>query len=98
MLSLRRSLPMLFVLATLQILDVITTNLTPGLEANPVTLFLFAHCGPLWWLPKFAICLGIAVGTVLARGIPKRPLLLVTAGYTVVVWINVANVITTYWT
>ena len=96
--SLRRSLTILFVLATLQVLDVITTNLTPDLEANPVTVFFFVHFGALWWLPKLAICLLIAAGTVMAGGIPRRPLLLVTTGYTIVVWINVANVVAIYWT
>ena len=94
--GLQQSLPMLFILLTLQILDVITTNLVPNLEANPVTLFLFQHLGEMWWTPKFAIYLLISAGAIMAGRMPKRTLMIITTGYTIVVLINVANVVATY--
>jgi hypothetical protein len=94
----RQSLPMLFILLSLQTLDVITTNLVPNLERNPVVLFLFQYLGDLWWTPKFALCLLIVAGTIIAGRIPRRPLMVTTTGYTVVVLINVANVVATYLT
>ncbi len=96
--GLRQSLPMLFILLMLQVLDVITTNLVPDLESNPVILFLFHHLGPMWWTPKLVICLLIATGAVMAGRIPRRPLMISAAGYTIVVFINVANVVATYLT
>jgi hypothetical protein len=94
--SLQQSLPMLFILLSLQILDVITTNLVPDLESNPAILFLFAHLGEMWWVPKFAICLMISVGAVVAGRIPRRPLVITTTGYAIIVLVNMANVVATY--
>jgi hypothetical protein len=94
--SLQQSLPTLFVLLTLQVLDVITTNLVPNLESNPVTLFLFQHLGDMWWTPKLFIYVLIAAGAIMAGSIPRRTLMVITTGYTVVVLINVANVVATY--
>jgi hypothetical protein len=94
--GLQQSLPMFLILISLQILDVITTNLTPSLESNPVVLFLFAHLGEMWWLPKFAICLMISLGAIAAGRIPRRPLAIVTAGYAMVVLLNMANVVAIY--
>jgi hypothetical protein len=94
--GLRQSLPMLFILCTLQILDVITTNLVPNLESNPVILFLFRHLGELWWTPKLIIYLLISGGAIMAGRIPRRTLVIITTGYAVVVLINVANVVATY--
>jgi hypothetical protein len=94
--GLRQSLPLLFILTSLQILDVITTNLVPNLESNPVILFLFQHLGEMWWTPKLVIYLLIAAGAVMAGRIPRRTLMIITTGYTVVVLINVANVVATY--
>ena len=94
--SLQKSLPLLCVLGVLQVLDVVTTNLVPNLESNPVVLFLFDHLGTMWWLPKLAIGLAIAVGVMLAHHIPRRTLATVTTGYAVIVSINVANVVSAY--
>jgi hypothetical protein len=93
---LKESLPLLCVLGVLQVLDVVTTNIVPDLEINPVVLFLFNHLGTLWWLPKAAIAAAIAVGVMLAHSIPRRTLVTVTTSYAVVVSINVANVVSTY--
>jgi hypothetical protein len=93
---LQKSLPLLCVFGVLQVLDVVTTNLVPDLESNPVVLFLFNHLGTFWWLPKAAISAAIAVGVMLAQHIPRRTLVTVTAGYAVVVSINVVNVVSTY--
>jgi hypothetical protein len=87
---------MLFVLMSLQILDVITTNLIPNMEANPVVLFLFVHLGEMWWLPKLGICLLIATGAMIAGRVPRRPLVIITTCYAIVVFINVANVVAAY--
>ena len=94
--KLQQSLPLLSVLVLLQILDVVTTDLVPHLESNPVVLFLFQHLGEMWWLPKAGICLAIAAGVFKAKRIPRRSLVLVTAAYAVVVSINVANVLAVY--
>lgn len=94
--KLQQSLPMFFILISLQILDVITTNLQPQLESNPVVVFLFAHLGEMWWLPKFAICLVISAGAIMAGRIPRRPLALITTGYAIIVLFNTANVVATY--
>jgi len=94
--DLRQSVPMLLILLTLQILDVITTNLVPSLETNPVTLFLFQHLGEMWWTPKVIIYLLISAGAMMLGRIPRRTLMIITTGYTVVVLINVANVVATY--
>ena len=94
--GLQQSVPMLLILFTLQILDVITTNLVPNLETNPVTLFLFQHLGEMWWTPKLIIYLLISVGAVMLGRIPRRTLAVITTGYTIVVLINVANVVATY--
>ena len=91
-----KSLPLLALLAVLQVLDVVTTNAVPNLETNPVIWFLFEHLGTLWWLPKAGICLAIAAGAMLAQRVPRRPLVMVTAGYAIVVAINVANVVKLY--
>ena len=94
--GLQQSLPMLFVLLTLQVLAVITTNLVPNLEANPVTLYLFQHLGEMWWTPKFVIYLLISIGAIMAGRIPRGTLMIIKTGYTIVVLINVANVVVTY--
>jgi hypothetical protein len=94
--DLRQSMPMLLILLTLQILDVITTDLVPGLETNPVTLFLFQHLGEMWWTPKLVIYLLISAGAMMLGRIPRRTLMIITTGYTVVVLINVANVVANY--
>jgi hypothetical protein len=94
--GLQQSMPMLFILLTLQILDVITTNLVRSLEFNPVTLFLFQHLGDMWWMPKLIIYLSISTGAIMAGRIPRRTLMVITTGYTIVVLINVANVVATY--
>lgn len=94
--GLLESLPTLAVLLVVQILDVVTTNLVPHMESNPVVLFLFAHLGEMWWLPKLAICLAISVAAAMAKRIPRQTLSVVTAGYTIVVLINVANVVASY--
>lgn len=94
--NLLQSLPMFLILITLQILDVITTNLTPDLESNPVVLFLFLHLGEMWWLPKFAICLLISAGAIMAGRIPRRPLVIITTCYAMIVLLNMANVVATY--
>ena len=94
--GLQQSLPMLFILVSLQVLDVITTNLIPDLESNPVVLFLFAHLGEMWWLPKVAICLMISLGAIAAGRIPRRPLVIITMGYAFIVLLNLANVVATY--
>jgi hypothetical protein len=94
--NLEQSLPMLLILFTLQILDVITTNLTPDLESNPVILFLFVHLGEMWWLPKLAICLLIAAGALAGGRVPRRPLIMITTGYAIVVLTNVAGVVSVY--
>jgi hypothetical protein len=91
-------MPLLVILILLQVLDVATTNLVPHLESNPVVLFLFNHLGALWWLPKAGICLAIAAGFMLTPRVPMRSLVTVTAGYTVVVSINMANVVSVYLT
>jgi hypothetical protein len=95
-LKLGQALPVLSFLAFLQVADIITTNLIPDLEVNPVTLFLFGHLGALWWLPKVGICLAIAWGALAARGVPRRTLAMVTAAYTIVVVINLVNVANIY--
>ena len=94
--KLQQTLPMFLILITLQILDIITTNLTPNLESNPVVLFLFAHLGEMWWLPKLAICLLISAGAIVAGRIPRRPLVIITTCYAIVVLLNMANVVATY--
>jgi hypothetical protein len=91
--GLQQSLPLLFVLIMLQVLDVLTTNLTPDLETNPVVSFLFAHLGEMWWLPKLVICLLIAAGAMMAGRVPRRPLIVITTCYAIVVLINMANVV-----
>jgi hypothetical protein len=93
---LRQSLPMLLILMALQILDVITTNLVPDVESNPVVLFLFAHLGSMWWLPKLVICLLISAGAIMAGRIPRRPLVIITTCYALIVLLNMANVVATY--
>ncbi len=85
MLKLAQALPLLCFLALLQIVDVFTTNLIPGLEINPVTLFLFDQLGTLWWLPQAELCLVIAASVVATQGEPRRTLSVVTATYPVVV-------------
>jgi hypothetical protein len=94
--KLQQSLPMLLILISLQFLDVITTNLVPGVESNPVVLFLFAHLGAMWWLPKLIICALISAGAIMAGRIPRRPLIIVTTCYAIVVLLNMANVVATY--
>ena len=98
MLKLEQALPLLGFLGFLQIVDTMTINLIPGLEVNPVTLFLFAHLGAMWWLPKLAISLMIAGAAIAARRVPRRTLSVVTAGYTVAVAINLINVANLYLT
>jgi hypothetical protein len=93
---LQQSLPMFLVLITLQVLDVVTTNLLPDLEINPVVLFLFAHLGEMWWLPKLVICLLLSAGAVMAGNIPRRTLVIVTTSYAMVVLLNLANVVATF--
>lgn len=94
--GLRQSLPMLFILLIVQVLDVITTDLVPNLESNPVILYLFRHLGEMWWMPKLVIFLLISAGAVMADRLPRRTLMVITTGYTIVVLINVANVVATY--
>jgi hypothetical protein len=94
--KLQQSLPMFAILMILQILDVITTNLVPHLETNPVVLFLFTHLGEMWWLPKFVICLLLSAGAIMAGHIPRRPLALITTSYAMIVLLNLANVVTAY--
>jgi hypothetical protein len=94
--SLQQSLPMFLILIALQILDVITTNLQPQLESNPVIVFLFAYLGEMWWLPKFAICLLISAGALMAGRIPRRPLVIITTGYALIELLNMVNVVASY--
>lgn len=86
----------LTLLGGLQIADVVTTNITPELETNPVVKFLFRTLGELWWTPKAIIFCCLIALFIFAVRIPKTVTILVMTGYTVVVLINASNVIALY--
>lgn len=65
---------LLAIFTVLQIADVVTTNhalAMSGLtERNPVMMASMDHLGALWWLPKLALVLYIAV---ILRRMPRMP-------------------------
>jgi hypothetical protein len=84
---------LLAIFASLQVADVVTTNLdlaVPGRwEANPFMALSQAHLGAFWWLPKIVV-----IGCLLAASVPlsrrRWPMVLVVSLYVVIVSGNLA--------
>lgn len=86
----------LWILAVLQIADVLTTGYSwkdpARLEANPVTRELMYAFGPLWWLPKAVLIAAIAVMILRGPRVPTRALNIVCGLYGAIVMWNIVNI------